>query len=53
MTPCSACGKRNDRKGQRYCRACHSAYMRRWRVEWHKRFKVVPRRRASRSAQGI
>lgn len=26
--PCSNCGADRDRKGQRYCRACHAAYMR-------------------------
>ena len=25
---CSSCGKPRDRKGQRYCRACHAAYVR-------------------------
>jgi len=25
---CSHCGKPNDRPSQRYCRACHTAYMR-------------------------
>jgi hypothetical protein len=26
--PCSRCGKPRDREGQRYCIACHAAYMR-------------------------
>lgn len=28
---CSKCGNPNDRVRQRYCRACHNAYMRSWR----------------------
>lgn len=28
---CSSCGGARDRAG-RYCRACHNAYMRRWRA---------------------
>lgn len=26
------CGKPRDRKGQRYCKTCHAAYMRDWRA---------------------
>lgn len=25
---CSKCGQGHERKGQRYCKACHAAYMR-------------------------
>jgi len=28
MKPCSKCRKDNDRTNQRYCKACHAAYMR-------------------------
>ncbi len=29
---CSACGKNHSRRGrQRYCNACHAAFMREWR----------------------
>lgn len=28
MKPCSRCRTLHDRDGQRYCRACHAAYMR-------------------------
>ena len=28
---CSHCGGENDRKGQRYCKSCHAAFMREWR----------------------
>jgi len=32
-TACSAgCGAARSRPGARYCRACHAAYMRRWRA---------------------
>lgn len=29
---CSKCSKENDRPNQRYCKACHAAYMSEWRV---------------------
>jgi len=32
MVACSRCQKENDRKGQRYCKACHAKYMREHRV---------------------
>lgn len=36
---CNKCGKPNQRKGQRWCRACHAEYQRDWRpkrtVEFH------------------
>lgn len=30
---CSACRGPRDRKGQQFCRTCHAAYMRAWRVK--------------------
>jgi hypothetical protein len=30
--PCSKCGAPRRKPGQRYCRACHAAYMRDWRA---------------------
>ncbi len=32
VNPCPSCGLAQDRLGQRYCRECHNAYMRRWRA---------------------
>lgn len=34
--PCSRCRGPRNRKGQRYCRACHAAYMRENRVPYAK-----------------
>ena len=31
--PCPRCGGHRDKPEQRYCRACHAAYMRQWRAE--------------------
>lgn len=28
---CSGCGRPRDRKNQRYCKKCHTAYMQKWR----------------------
>ncbi len=33
-TTCSKCGNENDRHGQRYCKACHAAYMREHRTPY-------------------
>lgn len=30
--PCSRCGIRPQRKGQRYCRPCQTEYTREWRA---------------------
>ncbi len=34
MKHCSNCGCENDRHGQRYCKACHAAYMREHRAAY-------------------
>lgn len=32
---CAKCGTRPRKPAQRWCRACHAAYMREWRVKAH------------------
>ena len=45
-TTCSSCGNPNDRLPQRRCRACHNAYMRRWRPK-HSELSPEQRRKAN------
>lgn len=46
MKRCSSCHRRKPRRGQRTCRECHTAYVRRWRrsqVKWLRLFVEASR----------
>lgn len=43
---CSGCKAEHDRQGQRYCHACHAAYMRQWRPK-HSELPEAARLRAN------
>lgn len=50
---CADCGGLNDRGKSGYCRACHAAYMRRWRESrvYVKRETILPREKEDASCQ--
>jgi hypothetical protein len=47
---CSRCGGPQDRQGQRYCRACHAAYMRENRPAYS---ELSPEERAKGNARSM
>jgi hypothetical protein len=50
MKPCSKCGKPNKRLSQRYCLACHAAYMRANRTPY---LELSPEQKAKVKARSV